>query len=196
RARELGLRVLVVTKDATDTGSTRYAQGGVAVVLDDSSQHGDSVERHAADTVRVGGGLCEPTTVRSVLAGGPAAVARLRKYGAVFDRVAGSSESLARAREGGHSAFRVVHAGGDATGAEVERALVARATTHSVPVLQRHIAVDTVHGPTGAVMGVDVLDRVGTRGRIRARAVLVATGGLGQLYRDTSNPAIATGDGF
>jgi len=74
RARELGLRVLVVTKDAADTGSTRYARGGVAVVLDDSSQHGDSVERRAADTVRVGGGRCEPTTARSV----PARGARIR----------------------------------------------------------------------------------------------------------------------
>lgn len=201
RAHELGLRVLVVTKDAIDSGSTRFAQGGVAVVLgdasqEDASQEEDSVESHVTDTVRAGGGLCDPAVVRSVLHGGPAAVARLRASGAVFDHAAGAAGVLARSREGGHSAFRVVHAGGDATGAEVERALIARTAIMPVPVLRQHIAVDTVRTPTGAVAGVDVLDDAGVLGRIRASAVLVATGGLGQLYQATSNPGIATGDGF
>lgn len=196
RAHELGLRVLVVTKDAIDTGSTRYAQGGVAVVLDDVPRHEDSVEGHVGDTIRVGGGLCDPAVVRSVLRSGPAAVSRLREHGAVFDQAVGTVGIPARTREGGHNAFRVLHAGGDATGAEVERALVARTSTKPIPVLRQHIAVDTVRTPSGAVAGVEVLDDNGTRGRVRARAVLVATGGLGQLYRATSNPSVATGDGF
>ena len=198
RARELGLRVLVVTKESIDTGSTRLAQGGVAVVLDGARADDDSVESHVADTLTAGAGLCDPTAVRSVLNGGPAAVTRLRTQGAVFDR-AGSDRAdgdLARTREGGHSAFRVIHAGGDATGAEVERALVDRVGSDRVPVLARHIAVDTLCTPAGTVAGVSVLDADGGVGYVRARAVLVATGGLGQLYQATSNPAIATGDGL
>lgn len=193
RGRELGLRVLVVTKDAIDTGSTRLAQGGVAVVLDGARADGDSVESHVADTLTAGAGLCDAAAVRSVLSGGPAAVTRLRTQGAAFDRTGGA---LARAREGGHSAFRVIHAGGDATGAEVERVLVERMGSHQVPVLERHIAVDTVCTAAGAVAGVRVLDADGVAGCVRARAVLVATGGLGQLYQATSNPAGATGDGL
>ena len=117
-AAELGLRVVVVTKDAVDAGSTRWAQGGVAVVLGDVP--GDSVEAHVADTLAAGAGLCDAAAVASILADGPAAVARLRARGAVFDPAVRPGR-LARTREGGHSAFRVVHAGGDATGAEVER---------------------------------------------------------------------------
>src|SRR5699024_554958 len=98
RARELGLRVLVVTKDAIDTGSTRLAQGGVAVVLDGVQADGDSVESHVADTLTAGAGLCDAVAVRSVLNEGPAAVAWLRTQGAAFDRVRGD---LARTREGG-----------------------------------------------------------------------------------------------
>src|SRR5699024_11142355 len=148
------------------------------------------------DTVRAGGGLCDPASVRAVLREGPAAVARLQQCGAVFDTVPGSVTELARTRGGGHSALRVLHAGGDATGAEVERALVAQRDAQGVAVLRQHIALDTVHSPTGAVAGVDVLDDAGVRGRVQAPAVLLATGGLGQLYPATSNPLVATGDGF
>ncbi|WP_084143305.1 L-aspartate oxidase [Amycolatopsis taiwanensis] len=192
RARELGLRVLLVTKAAIEDGNTRWAQGGVAVVLDGERDDGDSVARHVEDTLAAGAGLCEPDAVRTILHAGPAAVSWLRSRGARFDPGAGGL--LARTREGGHSAFRVIHAGGDATGAEVQRSLVAQSA--GLPVLERHIAVDALLTPRGEVGGVAVLDPDGVPGRLRAPAVLLATGGLGQLYQATSNPEIATGDGL
>jgi L-aspartate oxidase len=191
-AAELGLRVVVVTKDAADAGSTRYAQGGVAVVLGDVP--GDSVEAHVADTLTAGAGLSEVAAVTETLGDGPAAVARLRARGALFDP--GADGRLARTREGGHSAFRVVHAGGDATGAEVERALVAAATDRRLPLLAGHIAVDALRDERGAVTGLAVLDDAGRPGVLRAPAVLLASGGYGQLYASTTNPATATGDGL
>ncbi|OXM60349.1 L-aspartate oxidase [Amycolatopsis vastitatis] len=194
RAQALGLHVLVVTKAAVTDGNTRWAQGGVAVVMEDQHDVGDSVAKHAEDTFTAGAGLCDEVAARSIIDGGPAAVARLRADGAKFDVAA--SGLLARGREGGHSAFRVIHAGGDATGAEVERALVAQAGQAGVPVLEHHIAVDALRTPGGRVAGVTVLDRHGVPGVVRASAVLVASGGIGQLYQATSNPEIATGDGL
>ncbi|HVK19772.1 MAG TPA: L-aspartate oxidase [Actinokineospora sp.] len=194
RAHSLGLRVLVVTKaDAVD-GNTRWAQGGVAVVLPDQHDPGDSVDKHIADTLVAGAGLCDEDAVRAIIADGPAAVTRLRELGAVFDP--GADGLLARTREGGHSAFRVVHAGGDATGAEVERALIAAARDGRVPVLEHHVAVQAVRTGSGAVAGLVVLDGAGVPGVISAPAVLLASGGLGQLYQATSNPEVATGDGL
>ncbi|MET9260266.1 L-aspartate oxidase [Amycolatopsis sp. NPDC004079] len=193
RARELGLHVLVVTKAAVADGNTRWAQGGVAVVLDGERDEGDTVEKHTADTLTAGAGICDEAAVRSIVGGGPAAVTELRQNGAVFDH---SSSGLSRAREGGHSAFRVIHAGGDATGAEVERALVAQAGERRIPVLEHHIAVDALRTPAGEVAGVTVLDRNGVPGVVRASAVVLASGGFGQLYQATSNPEIATGDGL
>ncbi|AXB48581.1 L-aspartate oxidase [Amycolatopsis albispora] len=194
RARALGLRALVVTKAAIEDGNTRWAQGGVAVVLPGEHDDGDSVARHVDDTLTAGAGLCDEAVVQSILDGGPGAVARLRELGASFD--AGAGGGLARTREGGHTAFRVIHAGGDATGAEVERALVAETTGRRLPVLERHVAVDALRTPSGAVAGVSVLDPDGVLGVVRAPAVLLATGGLGQLYQATSNPEPATGDGL
>ncbi|MDV6012697.1 L-aspartate oxidase [Haloechinothrix sp. LS1_15] len=205
RAHELGLRTLVLTKATVTDSNTRWAQGGLAVVLGgrdgDTGATPDSVERHVADTVAAGVGLCEASAVRSVISGGAAAVERLRARGAVFDtasgdRHTGSRSALARTREGGHSAFRVIHAGGDATGAEVQRALVEDAARTGVPVLERHIAADAMLDQSGAIAGVCVLDHRGRRGVVRAQAALVATGGFGQLYLASSNPEIATGDGL
>ncbi|ATY10583.1 L-aspartate oxidase [Amycolatopsis sp. AA4] len=193
RARELGLHVLVVTKAAVADGNTRWAQGGVAVVLDGERDEGDTIEKHTADTLTAGAGLCDEDAVRSIVGGGPAAVTELRQNGAVFDH---GSSGLSRAREGGHSAFRVIHAGGDATGAEVERALVAQAGERRIPVLEHHIAVDALRTSAGEVAGVTVLDRNGVPGIVRASAVVLASGGFGQLYQATSNPEIATGDGL
>jgi len=195
RAQELGLHVLVVTKAAVEDGNTRWAQGGVAVVMDGEHDDDDSVARHAEDTLTAGAGLCDEDAVRMIIEGGPAAVARLRARGATFD-LASAGRELARTREGGHTAFRVIHAGGDATGAEVERTLVAQTSDRRVPVLEGHIAVDAVRTPLGEVVGVTVLDRNGVPGVVRAPAVLLASGGLGQLYQATSNPEIATGDGL
>lgn len=194
RAQSLGLHVLVVTKAAVADGNTRWAQGGVAVVLEDQHDLDDSVAKHAEDTFTAGAGLVDETAARSILDGGPAAIARLRADGATFD--SSGDGLLARTREGGHSAFRVIHAGGDATGAEVERALVAQAGQARVPVLEHHIAVDALRTPGGRVAGVTVLDRNGVPGVVRAPAVLLASGGIGQLYQATSNPEIATGDGL
>ncbi len=196
-AAAAGLRVVVVTKDAADAGSTRWAQGGVAVVLGDVP--GDSVEAHVADTLAAGGGLCDPAAVASIVADGPGAVARLRARGARFD---GRGGRLDRTREGGHSALRVVHAGGDATGAEIERALVAAARSArgggtgaaGLPLLTGHVAVDVLLAG-GAVAGLAVLDGAGRPGTLRAPAVLLAAGGYGQLFASTTNPETATGDG-
>ncbi|MCO1655932.1 L-aspartate oxidase [Pseudonocardia humida] len=189
-AAEAGLRVVVVTKDSADAGSTGWAQGGVAVVLGDVA--GDSVAAHVEDTLAAGGGLCDPAAVRAILADGPAAVARLRARGARFD---GPDARPDRTREGGHSAFRVVHAGGDATGAEVERALVAAAGDRRLPLLTGHVAVDALLDARGTLAGLAVLDDAGRPGVLRTPAVLLATGGYGQLYASTTNPETATGDG-
>ena len=188
-AAAAGLRVVVVTKDAADAGSTRWAQGGVAVVVGDVP--GDGVDAHVADTLTAGAGLCDAAVVASILADGPAAVARLRARGAVFD--ATPTGALERTREGGHSAFRVIRAGGDATGAEIERALVAAVRGHAT-LLTGHVAVDALRSD-GAVAGITVLDDAGRPGVLHAPALLLATGGYGQLFASTTNPATATGDG-
>ena len=193
-ARALGLRVLVVTKADADDGNTRWAQGGVAVVLPGQHEHGDSVAAHVKDTLTAGAGLCDAEAVATILADGPSAVTELVRLGARFD--ARPDGQLARTREGGHTAFRVVHAGGDATGAEVERTLLEATRNGGLPVLTGHVAVDVVHTSAGAVGGLLVLDAAGVPGLLRAPAVLLATGGLGQLYQATSNPAEATADGL
>lgn len=191
-ALPLGLRVVVVTKEAADSGSTRWAQGGVAVVLGDVP--GDSVDAHIADTLVAGAGLCDADAVASILTDGPAAVAALQARGAHFD--ADPSGRPERAREGGHSAFRVVHAGGDATGAEIERALVATAVDRRLTLLSGHVAVDALRDERGAVAGIALLDDQGRPGTLRAPAVLLASGGYGQLYSSTTNPDTSTGDGI
>lgn len=192
RARELGLRVLVVTKDAASASNTGWAQGGVAVVLPDRPE--DSLRRHVDDTVTAGAGLCEREAVRDILAGGAKALHRLRAAGARFD--VDSDGALARTREGGHSAFRVVHAGGDATGAEVQRALESAAGDGGVPILEGHCVVELLRGESGALAGALVLDAEGRPGLLHAPGVLLATGGLGQLYTATTNPDVATADGI
>ncbi|MGH3916166.1 MAG: L-aspartate oxidase [Pseudonocardiaceae bacterium] len=191
RAAELGLRVVVVTKAAVQDGNTRWAQGGVAVV---SPRTGDSVDAHVADTLAAGAGLCDEVATRQILTAGPAAVSALRARGTVFDSVSeGGGGDLERTREGGHRAFRVIHAGGDATGAEIERVLVSAAC--GLPVLERHAVTEVLRDETGRVAGVALLGER-SHGVLRARAVLLATGGLGQLYVVSTNPEVATGDGL
>ena len=193
RARELGLRVLVVSKDAAGAGNTSWAQGGVAVVRPDEHDPADSVGSHVEDTMTAGAGLCSRTAVRSILGAGAEAIERLRAVGALFDTSADGS--LARAREGGHSSFRVIHAGGDATGAEVQRALSEATRDGGIPVLEQHCVVELLRDDRGALSGVLALDGEGRPGVVHAPAVLLATGGLGQLYAATSNPDVATADG-
>ncbi len=187
-AAAYGLSVLVVTKASVGDGSTRWAQGGIAVV---DTAAGDTVDAHLADTLAAGAGLCDPVAVRDILADGPAAVARLRARGAQFDAV--SSGALLRTLEGGHRAARIIHAGGDATGLEVQRVLAA---APGLPVtLADHLAVDVALTADGTAAGVWVLDPDGGVHLVRSTAVVLATGGLGQLYAASTNPAVATADG-
>ncbi|WP_280498867.1 FAD-dependent oxidoreductase, partial [Nocardia cyriacigeorgica] len=183
-ASQRGLRVLVLSKGGPTDTSTQYAQGGIAVV----APHGDSVESHVRDTVDAGGGLCDVAAVESIVAGGQDAVAALTDLGAVFDL--GRDGQISRTREGGHSTRRIIHAGGDATGAEVQRALNAA----GLPVLFRTAALRIVTGDRG-VRGVIAVSERGI-GAVHAPAVLLATGGLGQLYALSTNPPGATADGI
>jgi L-aspartate oxidase len=185
-----GRTALLATKDRLGHSATRYAQGGIAAVLDVVS---DSVAEHVADTLAAGAGLCDPVAVETLVAEGAQAIADLRARGVRFDRE-GPAGELARTREGGHSRSRVVHAGGDATGAELERALTeAVRATPAVRSLEHAFLVDllTLDGRvTGALLWTGGRPRV-----VRAGAVVLASGGAGQLYADTTNPPLSTGDG-
>ncbi|SDP24353.1 L-aspartate oxidase [Nakamurella panacisegetis] len=189
-AGRAGLSVLVLTKGAADEANTHWAQGGVAVVRDERDP-GDTVGAHIEDTLVAGVGLSDPAAVTMILTEGPAAIARLVARGAHFDT---GPMGLMRTREGGHSANRVIHAGGDATGAEIERCLLA---ADGLPgMLTGHQVLDVVRDVSGRAAGVTVLGDDGTIGLIRADAVVLATGGAGHLYAATTNPDVATGDGL
>ena len=183
-AHRRGRRVMVLSK-ATDT-ATFYAQGGIAVVLPDTD---DSIEAHVRDTLAAGGGLCDPDAVSSIVTDGYAAVAELVDDGARFDEAAPGQWALTR--EGGHSRRRIIHAGGDATGAEVQRALDHAAAT--LDIRRKHVALQVLRD-AGAVTGVLVLNEDGP-GIVHAPSVILATGGLGHLYSATTNPEGSTGDG-
>jgi L-aspartate oxidase len=192
-AAHAGAAVALVTKGDLGHGATRYAQGGVAAALESD---GDSPELHLSDTLAAGAGLCDADAVRVLVSEGPARVRELMALGAEFDRTGdGEAAALALAREGGHSVARVVHAGGDATGAEIERALVAavRATATEVRevTFTRDLLVES-----GSCAGVRVLDASGHDTEVRARHVLLASGGVGQLFSVTTNPPDSTGDGI
>ncbi|WP_149360901.1 L-aspartate oxidase [Lolliginicoccus suaedae] len=190
--RARGLRVMVVAA-STRLTATALAQGGVAVV--DGGDPLDSPALHVADTVAAGAGLVEPRAAQLVVAHGAAAVATLIQRGARFDH--DENGTLRRTMEGGHSRPRIIHAGGDATGAEIQRALV-RAAGHEHPgiVVLDGSTVTDLAVQAGAVVGARVIDEAGATGIIHAPAVVLATGGLGQLYEVTTNPAGARGDGI
>lgn len=181
-ATRAGLRVLTVSKGGPTDTATVYAQGGIAV------SSGFDVDAHVADTLAAGGGLCDAEAVRSIVAAGADAVTALADLGAVFDR--GRDGRVSRTREGGHSARRIIHAGGDATGAEVQRALNAA----GMPVLFGAAATRVVTDSNG-VTGLVVLSDRGF-GIVHTPTVLLATGGLGQLYSCSTNPPGATADGI
>ena len=191
--------VLLVTKGELAAGSTQWAQGGLAAVLDPK----DSLEAHVADTLAAGAGLCDEAAVRTLVAEAPTAIRYLMRLGAAFDPGADGAPALTR--EGGHSHRRIVHAGGDQSGAEVQRTLDQSAMNAGVQVMEHTFALDLLigfdrHGERRAV-GVRVarLNPDGTVldvGNITARAVVVATGGLGQVFASTSNPPAVTGDGL
>ena len=184
------LSVAVLTKGELSQSTTRWAQGGVAAVLGGDE---DSTDLHLADTLRAGAGLCDVDAVRVLVDEGPSRVEELIALGARFDREA--SGSLSRAREGGHSRARVLHAGGVATGAEVERALVAATLSRAAAVLERWFALELVVDG-GRCRGVLARAPDGTMAQVRASHVVLATGGIGQLFAVTTNPGEATGDGI
>jgi L-aspartate oxidase len=190
RAAELhGMAVGLLTKGELQQATTRWAQGGVAAVLGGDP---DSTDLHLADTLAAGAGLCDGDAVRILVDEGPMRVHELIALGATFDR--DPDGTLQLAREGGHSLARVVHAGGAATGAEIERTLVDAVRATAAEVHEGAFALDLlVEG--GRCRGVVAADASGARREVRAANVLLATGGFGQLFAVTTNPREATGDG-
>jgi L-aspartate oxidase len=183
--------ILLLTKGELADSATRFAQGGIAVAVGED----DSVALHEQDTLIAGDGLSRPEAARILTEEGPAAVAALFRWGAAFDRTAGA---LDLAREGAHSRSRVLHAHGDSTGREIADTLLRQAAARANIQIQPLLRVSSLLWDTaaGRVSGIECRHAsTGEVVRSQARAVLLATGGLGQVYRDTTNPAVATGDG-
>lgn len=183
-----GLETGIITKGGLEQATTRWAQGGVAAAL---SSDPEEIDLHLADTLAAGAGLCDLEAVRVLVDEGPRRVEELIALGAEFDRDAQGNLELAR--EGGHSVARVVHAGGAATGAEIERALV-EAVRRSAVVIHEETFVHDLLVDDGRCVGVRCISADGVA-HVRARHVLMASGGAGQLYSVTTNPPEATGDG-
>jgi L-aspartate oxidase len=187
--------MLVVTKDVLAAGSTQWAQGGIAAALGP----GDTPEEHELDTLVAGAGACDLDAVRVLVREGPEAVRELIALGTVFDHDPDGELSLTR--EGGHHRDRIAHAGGDATGAEIQRALIAAVErAPEIEVIQHALAVDLLLDADGGVAGLTLHvigegERDGV-GAVHCRAVVVASGGLGQVFSQTTNPAVSTGDGM
>ncbi|MET7904151.1 L-aspartate oxidase [Streptomyces sp. NPDC005355] len=194
RCAAAGAKVTVVTKARLDDGSTRWAQGGIAAALGE----GDTPGQHLDDTLVAGAGLCDERAVRTLVTEGPDAVRRLIATGARFDADDITGEILLT-REGGHHRRRIAHAGGDATGAEISRALVDAVRAAGIDTVENALALDLLRDASGRasgvtlhVMGEGQHDGVGA---VRAGAVVLATGGMGQVFSATTNPAVSTGDG-
>lgn len=181
-------RVLVLTKAGPRAGNTRYAQGGIAAAVGAD----DSPARHLADTMAAGDGLCNEAAVSVLVEEGPRYVRELLDWGAAFDRGADGEPALAL--EAAHSARRVLHAS-DATGREIGRALWERVSRISNVRIQSHARAVSLIVESEQCAGVEFLRDDGTRGSARARCTLLATGGAGQVFSETTNPPVATGDG-
>ncbi|KRA23800.1 L-aspartate oxidase [Microbacterium sp. Root61] len=193
-AVESGCRVTLVTKDVLEHANTRFAQGGIAGVMFED----DRLEDHVRDTLTAGAGLSEPEAVRVLVEEGPVRIRELVELGVGFDR--DPSGAFVKGLEAAHSYPRILHSGGDATGTAIEKALVARLRASHVRVIEHAFLVDLVLDG-GRVRGVELLidDAPGVTGRretVAADAVVLATGGAGQLYAHTTNPPVATGDGI
>ena len=193
-ARRAGRTVLVITKAQVNEGSTRWAQGGIAAALAED----DSPAEHLEDTLLAGVGLCDEEAVRVLVTEGPGAVRGLIQLGARFDTEPDGGISLTR--EGGHHRDRIAHAGGEATGAEISRAMVeAIARDPGIELVENALALDLITDETGAAQGI-TLHVLGTGqrdgvGAALAPTVVLATGGFGQVFRQTTNPYVSTGDG-
>ena len=182
--------VLVLAKSGLTDSATEWAQGGIAAALSDE----DEISLHEQDTLLAGDGLCNPEAVRVLVEEGPKYILELIEWGTQFDR---SGTKLAFTREGAHSRSRILHAHGDSTGKEIARALLARA--HTIPNIRfcAHAFTTELLLHDGRVTGLCFVDEKEHRQHeVHARAVLLATGGLGQVYRETTNPPVATGDGM
>ncbi|MFJ7530325.1 L-aspartate oxidase [Streptomyces griseus] len=193
RCAAAGLDTVVVTKARLDDGSTRWAQGGIAAALGE----GDTPEQHLDDTLVAGAGLCDEAAVRTLVTEGPDAVRRLISTGAHFDTT--DSGDIALTREGGHHRRRIAHAGGDATGAEISRALVGAVREAALHTIENALVLDLLTDAEGRTAGVSLHvmgegqhDGVGA---VRAPSVVLATGGMGQVFSATTNPPVSTGDG-
>ena len=185
-----GARVTVLTKDRTDESNTEYAQGGIAVALSED----DEVALHEEDTLNAGAGLCDARAVHTMVEDGRALIQELIEWGTEFDREGGR---LVFTREAAHSRRRILHAGGDSTGREIVRALIARARTEREIAFVAHAATEALLLDQGRCCGVRYLDPLVRAPReLYARAVILASGGAGQVFLHTTNPQVATGDGM
>jgi L-aspartate oxidase len=183
-------RVLVLAKRDLTESATQYAQGGVAVVLSDE----DEVGLHLQDTIDAGDGIVNEAAAQILVEEGPDRIQELLEWGTQFDR---DGSTLTFTREGAHSRSRVLHAHGDSTGREMGRALAAKASTlPSISFRAFEFTADLQLSADGAICGVHLVTDDGTFSTVGASAVLLATGGAGQVYRDTTNPAVATADGI
>jgi L-aspartate oxidase len=188
RCRELGLRPTIVTKSRLEESNTRYAQGGIAAAIGP----GDSPALHLKDTIRAGDGLVDRDAARVLTSDAPARIADLVRYGVPFDTVEGQ---IALGREAAHSHARILHAGGDATGLSIEEALKHRALDAGIDVRERTVLRRLEPGDRDGPKA-SLTDADGHRLEIlEPRPVVLATGGAGSLYRQSSNPSIATGEG-
>jgi L-aspartate oxidase len=182
--------VLVLTKDSLEQSNTWYAQGGIAAVL----QPEDSIALHVSDTESAGAGICDPRAVEIVIREGPARVLELLEWGARFDRKVGNPYDLDFAREGGHSFARIVHAYGDATGKELAQTLInAVQARESIRVSPNSFVLDLITDNGRCVGALAIINN--QLHVVWAKRTILASGGAGQLYRETTNPRIATADG-
>ncbi len=182
--------VLVLAKSSLTESATEYAQGGIAAALSDD----DEVSLHEQDTLQAGDGLCNPEAVRILVEEGPHYIQELIEWGTQFDR---AGTRLAFTREGAHSRSRILHAQGDSTGREIGRALLAKARALSRVRFEAHAFTTRLLVESGRCIGLEYIEESsGKKTTVLAGAVLLATGGLGQVYPETTNPSVATGDGM
>src|SRR5919204_5793495 len=181
-------RVLVLAKQELTESATQYAQGGIAAALSDE----DGISIHLQDTLDAGDALCNPKAVKVLVEEGPDRIQELIEWGTQFDR---KGTALTFTREGAHTRSRILHAHGDSTGREIARALRAKAETLKSVSFGDFEFTSNLVVESGRVCGVELVSATGDPKRIRVAAVLLATGGIGQVYRETTNPAVATGDG-
>ncbi len=199
-AADHGKEVLVLAKGMMQDSNTAWAQGGVAAVLgSDERELSDDVELHVRDTLQAGAGLCDETMVRDILGDAAESIELLRRHGCLFDK--GAAGAVALTREGGHSARRILHANGDSTGAEIVRSLAAAVESHPlIEVIENAFAIDLI-GAAGDAAGAGRIDGVLYYRREELVAALAAetilcTGGCGRVWRESTNPPVATGDGL